>query len=92
MLKDSEEKIELKKYKYCSVSMVVIYVMITFFDLITDNLSAQSIMIFTVYMCMEGVISFYYEHKLRKLFLSIIMAIIFSFFAYEYIITIISKL
>lgn len=92
MLKGSEEKIELKKYKYCSVSMVVIYVMITFLDLITDNLSAQSIMIFTVYMCMEGVISFFYERKLRKLFLAITMAIIFFFFAFEYMITIISKL
>lgn len=88
MIKECEENKELKSYKMCSMVMVVAYIIVTFVDLIRDSLSAQAIIIFSVYMFTDSIIDFFYEHKVKKLFFAIVMLAIFFFFVVEYLMTV----
>ena len=81
----SKENNNLKRYKYSTITMVVVYIIITSIDLIKDALSNQAIMMLSIFLLVDNLVAFLEERKIKRLLLVILMAIIFIFFTYEYI-------
>ena len=81
----SKENNNLKRYKYSTITMVVVYIIITSIDLIKDALSNQAIMMLSIFLLVDNLVAFLEERKIKRLLLVILMAIIFIFFTYDLI-------
>lgn len=78
-------KKENRRYKYSSVSMIILYIIITILDLLRNDLSNQAVMMFCIYMIADRIVSFVEEKKKSYIFSILFLIIIFFIFMGDYV-------
>lgn len=78
---------DIKRYKYSAIAMVAVYILLTALDLLKNNLSNQTTIIFSSYMFVDQLVLYVQTKKKRAIVVATVMALIILLFLYDYAIT-----
>lgn len=86
-LKQENEKykMEITKYKYSSIIMIILYCNMTFIDMLRNNMSNQATLMFCAFFVVDRFLTYRESKKTRYIVSILLFASIFVMFLIDYI-------
>lgn len=87
-LKQENEKykIEINKYKYSLIVMIILYCSMTFIDMLQNSISNQAVLMFCAFFVADRFLTYKERKQVRYIVGMLLFALIFIMFFIDYII------
>lgn len=88
---NEKNKIEINKYKYCLNAMIIVYCIMTFIDILQNDLSNQAVIMFCSFYVVDRFLTYRERKKVRYILSMLLFSSIFIMFFIDYVYEIIQR-